>query len=63
MALRYLIDTDVCVAFLENAENRVQNRWLSVPASQLALCSVVRGELDSGAWGSNDPYGALAKVV
>lgn len=62
MALRYLVDTDVCVALLADAEPRLRDRWLQTPASQLALCSVVRGELDSGAWGSIDPFGALARV-
>lgn len=62
MALRYLIDTDACVAFLAGADSKLRERWQRTPASQLALCSVVRGELDSGAWGTGDPFGALAKV-
>ena len=62
MALRYLIDTDACVAFLAGADGKLRDRWQKTPASQLALCSVVRGELDSGAWGTRDPFGTLAKV-
>ncbi len=62
MPLRFLLDTDACVAFLQGADVKLRDRWLATPAADMALCSVVRGELASGAWATADPLGALAKL-
>lgn len=62
MSQRYLLDSDVCVALLKGADTGVRDRLLALPATQVAMCSVVRGELESGAWGSPDPYGRLARI-
>lgn len=61
MPLQFLIDTDVCVAALDD-EPAVRRIWEAKPVAQIALCSLVRGELEAGAWGSRDPHNALAKV-
>ena len=62
MSQRYLLDSDVCVALLKGADAAVRDRLLAVSAAHVAMCSVVRGELESGAWGSPDPYGRLARI-
>jgi tRNA(fMet)-specific endonuclease VapC len=62
LALRFLLDTDACVAFLDGADPKLRGRWLGTPADDLALCSVVRAELEHGAWSSVDPAGTLARV-
>ncbi len=62
MAVRFLLDTDACIAYLDGADPRLRDRWLRTPPEDLALCSVVKGELAHGAWGSVDPLGTLARV-
>lgn len=62
MALRFLLDTDACVAYLEGSDPKLRDRWLRTPPEDVALCSVVRAELSHGAWGSDDPLGTLARV-
>ena len=59
---RYLLDSDVCVALLNGADSNVRDRLLALPATRVAMCSVVKGELESGAWGTADPYGGLVRI-
>ncbi|MBL8950099.1 MAG: type II toxin-antitoxin system VapC family toxin [Myxococcaceae bacterium] len=56
----FLLDTDVCSAIV-GGDGALADRLMSRPTSQVATCSVVRAELDSGAWGTADPFGMLAK--
>ena len=62
MSLRFLIDTDACIAFLDGADVKLRDRWLGTPSAAVALCSVVKTELYRGAWGSRDPAGVLARL-
>lgn len=62
MALRFLLDTDVCVAFLAGVDPKLRGRWLQTPPEDVAVCSVVKAELCHGAWNGRDPAGALARV-
>jgi tRNA(fMet)-specific endonuclease VapC len=62
LLLRYLVDTDACVAFLDGRDVRLRGRWLDTPAEDIALSSVVKSELVRGAWGSRDPQGVLARL-
>ena len=62
MSLRFLIDTNACIAFLDGADVKLRDRWLGTPSSDVALCSVVKTELFRGAWGSKDPVGVLARL-
>lgn len=59
---QYLLDSDVCIAILKGAEPAVRDRLLALPAARVAMCSVVRGELESGCWARTDPYGELARL-
>ncbi|MBI3182897.1 MAG: type II toxin-antitoxin system VapC family toxin [Myxococcales bacterium] len=60
--MRFLIDTDACVAFLNGTDVKVRDRWLGTPAEDVALCSVVKKELFRGAWGSRDPVIVIARL-
>lgn len=44
-----ILDTNVCIAFLNGADPAVRDRLRSMPPDELALCSVVKAELLYGA--------------
>ena len=43
--MRYLLDTNVCVMYLNGRSTSVRDRLLSVPPEDMAVCSVVKAEL------------------
>jgi tRNA(fMet)-specific endonuclease VapC len=45
----YLLDTNACIRYLERRNEPLCERFVSVPQSQKALCSVVAAELLFGA--------------
>ena len=45
----FLLDTNICIAFLGDADREVRARLLSLPVGEVALCSVVKAELLYGA--------------
>ena len=47
--MRYLLDTNVCVMYLNGRSTSVRERLLSVPLEDIAVCSVVKAELFYGA--------------
>lgn len=53
--MRYLLDTNVCVMFLNGRSPLVRDRLLSTPTEAMAICSVVKAELFYGALRSNNP--------
>ena len=62
MALKFLLDTNVCIAFLDGDSPKLRDRWLATPSEDLALCSVVKAELFHGAFASRDPLGNRARL-
>jgi len=60
--MKYLLDTNVCVVHLRGKNALVLQRFALRPPTDLALCSVVVGELRYGAEGSADPPKEHAKV-
>ncbi len=46
--MRYLVDTNVCIAWLKG-ERAVRDAWLELPEDAMLLSSVVRAELLFGA--------------
>src|SRR5262245_30745237 len=60
--MKYLLDTNVCVAYLRGKNALVLQRFGLHPPTDLVLCSVVVGELRFGAEGSSDPTKEHAKV-
>ncbi len=53
--MRYLLDTNVCVVYLNGRSASVRDRLLATPAEEIAVCSVVKAELFYGAFRSNNP--------
>ena len=47
--MRYLLDTSVCIAFLNGNDTGVRDRLLSIQPKDVALCSIVKAELVYGA--------------
>ena len=53
--MKYLLDTDICVFLLSGREPNVYHRMQSVPASDIAVCTITKGEMYSGASRSQQP--------
>lgn len=45
----FLLDTNVCIAFLKDHDRALSKRVLETPPEDVALCSTVKGELLYGA--------------
>ena len=59
--MRYLLDTNVCVVYLNGRSSSVRDRLLATPAEDMAVCSVVKAELFYGAFRSNHPQRTLER--
>ncbi len=59
--MRYLLDTNVCVVYLNGRSASVRDRLLATPAEEIAVCSVVKAELFYGAFRSNNPKRTLER--
>lgn len=57
----YLLDTNVCVVYLNGRSPSVRDRLLATPTKDIALCSVVKAELFYGAYRSNHPQRTLER--
>ncbi|WP_026073147.1 type II toxin-antitoxin system VapC family toxin [Nodosilinea nodulosa] len=57
----YLLDTNVCVMFLNGRSTLVRDRLLSTPTDAMAICSVVKAELFYGALRSKNPAQTLER--
>ena len=53
--MRYLLDTNVCVMYLNGRSDLVRDRILSTPTQDMVVCSVIKAELFYGAMKSNNP--------
>lgn len=47
--MRYLLDTNICIALLKGDDRKLTARILSLPPRSIHLCSVVKAELLFGA--------------
>ena len=59
--MRYLLDTNVCVRFLNGESERLRQRFFRTDRQDIAVCSVVKAELFYGAMRSNNPTLAWAR--
>jgi tRNA(fMet)-specific endonuclease VapC len=59
--MRYLLDTNVCVMYLNGRSTSVRDRLLSTPTEDMAVCSVVKAELFYGGLRSNNPTRTLER--
>lgn len=53
--MRYLLDTNVCVRYLNAESVAIRRRLQAVDLEEIAVCSVVKAELFYGAMRSNNP--------
>ncbi|MEL6261375.1 MAG: type II toxin-antitoxin system VapC family toxin [Cyanobacteria bacterium J06626_6] len=59
--MRYLLDTNVCVVYLNGRSQRVREQLMSTPTEEMAVCSVVKFELFYGAFRSNNKKRTLER--
>jgi tRNA(fMet)-specific endonuclease VapC len=59
--MTYLLDTNVCIAYLNGRSSNVVRRLRNVLSSEIAVCSVVKAELFYGAMRSRNPARTLAQ--
>lgn len=50
--MKYLLDTNVCVTFLNRRNPLLEQRYYAIPSSEKVICSIVRAELLYGAFKS-----------
>ena len=53
--MKYLLDTDTCVFLMSGREPQVHQRMQSIPASDIAISTVTKAEMYSGAARSQQP--------
>ncbi|MBD2450690.1 type II toxin-antitoxin system VapC family toxin [Nostoc sp. FACHB-152] len=56
----YLLDTNACIVYLNRPMSGVRQRLTMLSPQDVAVCSVVKGELLYGAMRSNNPVRTLA---
>ena len=59
--MRYLLDTNVCVMYLNGRSASVRDRLLSKLSDDMTVCSVVKAELFYGAFRSKNPTRTLER--
>jgi tRNA(fMet)-specific endonuclease VapC len=59
--MRYLLDTNVCVMYLNGHSISVRDRLHSISLAEMAVCSIVKAELFYGAMRSNNPTRTLER--
>ncbi|UBF28712.1 type II toxin-antitoxin system VapC family toxin [Kovacikia minuta CCNUW1] len=59
--MRYLLDTNVCVMYLNGRSISVRDRLHSISVEEMAVCSIVKAELFYGAMRSNNPTRTLER--
>jgi tRNA(fMet)-specific endonuclease VapC len=60
--MKYLLDTNVCVTFLNQRKPLLTKRFLSVAAPDKIICSIVRAELLYGAFKSQRQSSSLHTI-
>jgi tRNA(fMet)-specific endonuclease VapC len=59
--MRYLIDTNVCIRFLNQSSENIIERLNTLSDRDIAVCSIVKAELFYGAMKSNNPQKTLSR--
>lgn len=59
--MKYSLDTNTCIRYLNGRSAGIRRKLPNVPADEIVVCSVVRGELAYGAAKSQDPAKSAAK--
>ena len=61
--MTYLLDTNTCIRYLNGRSPQVKSRLQSFHPEDVALCSVVKAELNYGAAKSRDPERTMARIA
>jgi tRNA(fMet)-specific endonuclease VapC len=59
--MKYLLDTNTCIRYINGRSEGVQRKLPTVPAKEIIVCSIVRGELAYCAGKSQTPESSSAK--
>lgn len=59
--MKYLLDTNTCIRHLNRRSETIVRMLASLPAEEIAVCSVVKAELFYGGRPSNQPERTLAR--
>ncbi len=59
--MKYSLDTNTCIHYINGKSGAVRHKLPTIPAREIVVCSVVRGELAYGAAKSQTPAASLAK--
>jgi tRNA(fMet)-specific endonuclease VapC len=60
--LRYLLDTNVCVRYLNGDSLAIRRKLQTIDLADIAICSIVKLELFYGAMRSNNPNETWART-
>jgi len=58
-SLKYLLDSNVCIQYLNGRSLSVRQRLHSLKTTDIAVCSIVKSELFYGSMRSNNPSRSL----
>lgn len=59
--MKYSLDTNTCIRYLNRRSDALRQKLPTIPAWEIVVCSVVRGELAYGAAKSQTPEQTAAK--
>ena len=59
--MRYLLDTNTCIRYMNGRSPKLRVKFLEIPAVEIAVCTPVKAELFYGAAKSMTPERSLAK--
>jgi tRNA(fMet)-specific endonuclease VapC len=59
--MKYLLDTNTCIRYINGRSEVIRRKLPTVPAREIVVCNVVRGELAYGAAKSQTPETLAAK--
>ena len=57
--MTYLLDTNVCIIYLNGKSSELRDRLNSTPIDKIRICSIVKSELFYGSMRSNNPVKSL----
>lgn len=61
--MRYSLDTNTCIRYLNGRSQKLVTKIPGIPASEIVICSIVRGELAYGASKSQTPEQSAHKQI
>jgi tRNA(fMet)-specific endonuclease VapC len=59
--MKYSLDTNICIRYINGRSEAVRRKIPTIPAKDIVVCSIVRGELAYGSAKSQNPEVSLAK--